>query len=66
MTITQEELKMLETTIELENETINIMRWGPNDYSAEFYNADCSVRGTMVQIMAEIFDIFGEEILENQ
>lgn len=57
---------MLETTIRLENETIDILRWGPNDYSAEFYNADCSVRGTMIQIMAEIFDAFGEEIFENQ
>lgn len=45
---------MKETTLRFENETVDIYRWGPNDYSAEFHMADCSVRGTLLQIMQEL------------
>lgn len=59
---------ILETTIRLDGETINIYRFGTNDYSAEFEMADCSVRGTLLDIMMEISAAYDldEDILVNQ
>ena len=44
----------LETTIKIGSETIEIWRWGLNDYSVNFINGDCSVRGSLASIIMEI------------
>ena len=47
-------LATLETKLSDGKETIEIWRYGNNDYAAYFHNADCSVRGTFLEVMAEI------------
>lgn len=36
------------------NGKVEILQWGQNDYSAEFLDADYSVRGSLEDIMREI------------
>lgn len=43
------------------NETIEIWQYGLDDYSAYFVQADCSVRGSLLQVMQEINETFGIE-----
>lgn len=56
----------LETTLKFEDETIEIWRYGRNDYSVNFINADCSVRGTLLQVMDEITAVYDleEDLIE--
>lgn len=44
----------LETTLKICGETIEIRRWGLNDYEADFIDGDCSVRGSLAGILIEI------------
>ena len=56
MTPTAQFLPTLETTIVTDRDTIQIQRWGVNDYDAYFVNGDYSVRGTPVDIIKEVND----------
>lgn len=44
----------LEATFMTQDGRVEILRWGVNDYSAEFIDADYSVRGDLRDIIAEI------------
>lgn len=35
-------------------DSVTIRRYGPNDYAIYFDNADCSVRGTLQDIIEEL------------
>ena len=52
----------LEAKFEAKNEdmedTLEIWRFGKNDYAVNFINNECSVRGTMADVLDEIFSIF--------
>ena len=54
----------LEMILKNETEEIMIWRFGVNDYSAEFINAECSVRGTLKEIMEEISENYDLAELE--
>lgn len=41
-----------------DGKTIEIWRWGDNDYSVEFIDDDCSVRGTLLEVMQELDDAY--------
>lgn len=43
-----------ESIFSIGNETIIIERFGKNDYVAILINSDCSVRGTLLEIFAEL------------
>lgn len=45
-------------------DVIEIWRFGKNDYAVNFINADCSVRGTLAEVMEELFSTFKPEDLE--
>lgn len=55
---------MVEAIYKAGNETITITKFGPNDYNVYFHNADCSVRGTLLEVMQEINEAFEIETLE--
>jgi hypothetical protein len=40
------------------DETIEIWRAHKNDYWANFLNSECSVRGTLFDVMNEIYSIY--------
>lgn len=40
------------------------MKFGPDDYGVSFHNANCSVRGTLLDVMQEINEAFEIETLE--
>lgn len=44
-------------------EIIEIWCHKANDFSVYFFNADCSVRGTLLDVMREIDNAFGIEAL---
>lgn len=44
----------LESIIRSDNELIIIQRWGQNDYDVYFSESDCSVRGTLLEVIQEI------------
>lgn len=48
----------------VEDETITLVQYGSNDYSADFHKAMCSVRGTLLDVMKEINEAFEIESLE--
>jgi hypothetical protein len=48
----------------VEDETITLIQYGSNDYSADFHKAECSVRGTLLDVMKEINEAFEIESLE--
>lgn len=52
---------MLESTMKAGSETIEIWKYGEDDYAVYFRNADCSVRGTLLEIMKEINEAFDIE-----
>lgn len=54
----------LEKTMHLGGETQEIWRFGVDDYAVNFIEQDCSVRGTLMEIMSEIFEVYAEEIFE--
>lgn len=43
-----------EATFMTQDGKVEILRWGQDDYSAEFIDADCSVRGSLRDIIAEL------------
>lgn len=43
-----------ESTLMTQDGTVEILRWGVDDYSAEFKDADYSVRGSLRDIIAEL------------
>ena len=45
-------------------ELITLEQFGPNDYAACFHYADCSVRGTLLDVMKEINEAFEIENIE--
>ena len=47
-----------------EKETIEIWRYGINDYAVNFINGDCSVRGSLKDVIEEIINSFGNDIFE--
>lgn len=47
---------MPEAKIEIGGESIEIWRWGVNDYEIDFIDGDCSVRGPLAGIVMEIED----------
>jgi hypothetical protein len=47
-----------------DNELITLDQFGPNDFSVNYWNADCSVRGTLLEVMQEIEETFGLENLK--
>ena len=49
---------ILEMVLKFHDETIEIRRYGKNDYSADFITGDCSVRGTLLDVMKEITAIY--------
>lgn len=55
---------MVEAIYKAGKETITIVSFGPNDYSANFHNANCSVRGTLLDVWKEINEAFDIETLE--
>lgn len=54
----------LEKTMHLGGETQEIWRFGVDDYAVNFIEQDCSVRGTLMEVMGEIFEVYAEEIFE--
>lgn len=48
----------LEARLTADGEVMEIWRAGKNDYWVNFQNANCSVRGTLVQVMNEIYSAF--------
>lgn len=53
----------LEARFRVENddtgvETMEVWRAGKNDYWVNFLNAECSVRGTLMDVMNEIYSIY--------
>ena len=44
----------LETTLMTQEGRVEILRWDVDDYSAEFLDADYSVRGSLRDIIAEL------------
>ncbi len=56
----------LEAVWKVGDDQIQIWRGGRNDYWAYFANGDCSVRGTMLDVMTEISAIYGRELIEEQ
>ena len=51
-------METLEARLIADGETMEIWRAGINDYWVNFKNADCSVRGTLVEVMNEIYSAF--------
>ncbi len=45
-------------------DVIEVWRFGKNDYAVNFINADCSVRGTLAEVMDELYSTFRPEDLE--
>ena len=45
-------------------DAIEIYRHGKNDYEVYYCNADCSVRGTLAEVMEELYSTFRPEDLE--
>ena len=56
-------METLEKTFRVGNKTIEIWRYGVNDYVINL-NWESSVRGTLMEVMEELFSIYGEEIFE--
>ena len=48
----------LEARLTADGEIMEIWRAGVNDYWVNFTNGDCSVRGTLVEVMNEIYSTF--------
>lgn len=44
----------LESIMLVNNEVILVHRWGQNDYDVYFSESDCSVRGTLLEVISEI------------
>ena len=57
-------METLEKVINLSNETLEIWRFGVDDYAVNFINGDCSIRGTLIEVMNEVFGMYAEEIFE--
>lgn len=55
---------MVEAIYKAGNETITITKFGPNDYDVHFHNADCALRGTLLEVWKEINEAFEIETLE--
>ena len=47
-----------------DNELIILEQFGPNDFAVYFDNADCSVRGTLLEVMQEINETFELETMK--
>lgn len=45
-------------------EQIEIWRFGKNDYAVNFIENECSVRGTLAEVMDEIYSVYKPEDLE--
>lgn len=60
--------EILEVKFEARSEgivdVIEIWRFGKNDYAVNFVNNHCSVRGTLAEVMDELFSTFRPEDLE--
>lgn len=56
-------METLEKTFRVGNETIEIWRYGVDDYAVNF-DWEASVRGTLMEVMEELFSVYGEEIFE--
>lgn len=56
-------METLEKTFRVGNKTIEIWRHGVNDYTVNF-DWEASVRGTLMEVMEELFSVYGEEIFE--
>ena len=54
---------MIEAIWKTGDETITLTKFGPNDYDVHFHNADCSVRGTLLEVMQEVNEAFEIESL---
>lgn len=57
-------METLEKVINLSNETLEIWRFGVDDYAVNFINGECSIRGTLMEVMNEVFGMYAEEIFE--
>lgn len=55
---------MVEAIYKAGDETITLVKFGPDDYGISFHNADCSVRGTLLDVWKEINEAFEIETLE--
>lgn len=53
---------MEECRLNIGGHELVIERFGKNDYSVYFVEWDCSVRGTLPEVLAEICDNFGDRI----
>lgn len=47
-----------ETRFAVDDDIIEIWRYGRNDYCAYWVNGDYSIRGTLAEVMTEIFSIY--------
>lgn len=56
-------METLETTIKVGDETILIFRHGVNDYSIGYVKADCSLRGTLMEIINDLNQNYPDIIL---
>lgn len=57
---------MVEAIWKAGDETITLTKFGTDDYSVYFHNADCSVRGTLLEVMQEINEAFEIETLTQE
>ena len=57
-------METLEKVINLSDETLEIWRFGVDDYAVNFVNGECSIRGTLIEVMNEVFGMYAEEIFE--
>lgn len=45
--------------LQIGNEEIEIWQFGLNDYAVNYITSDVSIRGTLLEVMAELHDTFG-------
>lgn len=63
MQAAEESLPTRESVLLVDGETIEIWRYGVNDYSANYMQGDCSTRGTLMQVLEEIIEAYGPEAI---
>ena len=54
----------LEATWTIRDKRVELWRYGQNDYSVNFVDDDCSVRGTLLEVAQEIDDAYNMAEME--
>lgn len=63
MQAAEESLPTRESVLLMGGETVEIWRYGVDDYSANYIQSDCSTRGTLAQVLEEIIEAYGLEAI---